>query len=158
MARFKSKRPRRGVAISTASLPDIIFMLLFFFMVSTVMRESELLVQVEQPEADETVKLENRSLVDYIYVGAPIDRSKGSNPRIQLNDHFGTVQEVQNFIDLKRKNRPENQRDKAITALKVDARAEMGIVSDIKQELRKVNALKICYSTLDGAVLAETWR
>jgi len=73
MAKFERKGKKRGAAISTASLPDIVFMLLFFFMVTTVMRDVELLVQIEQPTATEITKLENKELVDYIMVGPPAD-------------------------------------------------------------------------------------
>ena len=89
MSKFK-KGGKKGVqAFNTASLPDIIFMLLFFFMVTTVMRENELLVQVSAPKADQVKKLENKALVSYIFVGRP-QQSKvfGTLPRIQLNDAF----------------------------------------------------------------------
>lgn len=146
------KNKNRGAAISTASLPDIIFMLLFFFMVTTVMRETELQVEVEQPTATEVVKLENRALVDYIYVGTPIDKTKGSVPRIQLNGQLATVEQIQAWKQLQIKERGANKQDLVITALKVDKDAEMGLVSDIKLELRAANALKICYSTAEALV------
>ncbi|PKP36542.1 MAG: biopolymer transporter ExbD, partial [Bacteroidetes bacterium HGW-Bacteroidetes-15] len=71
MAKFERKGKNSMPAISTASLPDIVFMLLFFFMVSTTLRETEMLVRVKLPEASEVVKLEKKSLVSYIYVGPP---------------------------------------------------------------------------------------
>ena len=71
MSKFRKKGGKSTPAISTASLPDIIFMLLFFFMVVTVMRESELKVQVQVPQATELTKLEQKSLVNYIYIGKP---------------------------------------------------------------------------------------
>ena len=126
-------------------------MLLFFFMVTTVMRETTLIVDVERPESTESVKLENRALVDYIYVGTPTNPDLGSNPRIQLNDAFATTDQIQDFIRLKRESRDENVQNQVITALKVDKEAEMGLITDIKQELRKVDALKICYSTTEAA-------
>ena len=55
--------------ISTASLPDVIFMILFFFMVSTTMRDQELLVRYKLPEATEVQKLEKKSLVSFIHIG-----------------------------------------------------------------------------------------
>lgn len=146
------KNKNRGAAISTASLPDIIFMLLFFFMVTTVMRETELQVEIEQPAATEVIKLENRSLVDYIYVGTPIDRTKGSVPRIQLNGQLATIAEIQAWKQLQITERGANKQDMVVTALKVDKDAEMGMISDIKMELREANALKICYSTTEAMV------
>ena len=90
MAKFKRKSGGDGPSISTASLPDIVFMLLFFFMVTTVMREVDLKVKIVQPEASEIQKLKDKSLVNYIYIGFPYDKSLGTEPRIQLRDAFAT--------------------------------------------------------------------
>ena len=88
MSKFKRKSKGGSPGISTASLPDIVFMLLFFFMVTTVMRETTLYVDVLTPKATEIRKMEKKSLVSYIYIGQPVKRlqsSYGSKPRIQLN-------------------------------------------------------------------------
>ena len=73
MSKFRSKDNKGTPAISTAALPDIVFMLLFFFMVTTVMRETTLFVEVMIPKATEIKKMEKKSLVSYIYVGPPVD-------------------------------------------------------------------------------------
>jgi biopolymer transport protein ExbD len=88
MSRFKKNKKRGAPATSTASLPDIVFMLLFFFMVATVMRETDMLVDIKQPEANEIVKLENRKLVAHIYIGTPVKAGLGKEPRIQLDDQL----------------------------------------------------------------------
>jgi biopolymer transport protein ExbD len=91
MAKFQRKGKNSMPAISTASLPDIVFMLLFFFMVSTTLRETEMLVRVKFPEASEVVKLEKKSLVSYIYIGPPARQYQGifgTDSRIQLNDYL----------------------------------------------------------------------
>ena len=140
-------------AISTASLPDIVFMLLFFFMVTTVMRETTLKVDVSQPEATEVKKMEKKSLVSYIYIGSPTTSqhtSFGTKARIQLNDVTFSrkeVSEIQNFIISERLQKDEDEIPYMTTSIKADASVTMGIVTDVKQELRKVNALKINYST-----------
>ncbi len=137
-------------AISTASLPDIVFMLLFFFMVSTVMRETELKIQVKVPQASEIKKLEKKSLVSYIYIGEPRRQYQskfGTEPRIQLNDQFAQVNEIIQFITSEREARDEKEVPLMTTSLKVDGKTEMGIVTDVKQELRRCSALKINYST-----------
>ena len=135
-------------AVSTASLPDIVFMLLFFFMVTTVMREVDLKLNMEQPEATEIDKLENKSLVDYIYIGEPINTQLyGTVPKIQLEDDFATVEEIQSYILEKRAERSEAEQGLVTVSLKVDEETKMGIVTEVKQELRKVQALKINYST-----------
>ncbi len=148
MAKFKTSKKEESQSINTASLPDIIFMLLFFFMVTVHMRESTMLVKVTLPEASEVQKLEKKSLVSYIYIGEPVNTAKyGDNPRIQLNDAFATVADIPQFVARERQARPEAERSMLTFALKVDQNTKMGVVSDVKQELRKSNALKINYST-----------
>lgn len=148
MSKFKKQGKGRGKQeISTASLPDIIFMLLFFFMVTTVMRETERKVEIEKPSASEITKLEKKALVDYIYVGPPKNERYGTTPRIQLDDSFATLEDIQPFVEKNRKKRKEAERPLITTSLKVDKDTEMGIVTDIKQELRDAKALKLNYST-----------
>ena len=148
MARFKRERKSGVQAINTSSLPDIIFMLLFFFMVTTVMREVTLIVKITPPEATEVQKLERKSLVSYIYIGEPKkSNTYGSKPRIQLNDQFARVNDIPSFIAAERQSRDEADRRYITTSLKVDQNIRMGIVTDVKQELRKSGAFKINYST-----------
>lgn len=140
-------------AISTASLPDIVFMLLFFFMVTTVMRETTLFVQLTIPKATEIKKMEKKSLVSYIYIGPPVKRMQelhGTAPRIQLNDAFANVNQIQEFIAQERDAKDEREKKYMTTSIKADESVKMGIVTDVKQELRKANALKINYSTRKG--------
>lgn len=149
MAKFQRKGKGGLPAISTASLPDIVFMLLFFFMVSTTLRETSLLVQSRLPEATEVAKLEKKSLVSYIYVGPPIRSMQtlyGTEPRIQLNDSFKSLDDIRDFISSERDAMSESDRPLLTTSLKVDENTRMGIVTDIKQELRKASALKINYA------------
>lgn len=148
MSRFKKKKSGGTPGISTASLPDIIFMLLFFFMVTTVMRETTLLVKIKAPEATEVQKLERKSLVSFIYIGPPTKPDVyGTESRIQLNDSYKTVDDIQEFIAAERESRDEVDRKFLTTSLKVHGETRMGIVTDVKQELREVGAFKINYST-----------
>ncbi len=147
MSRFRKEGSKEVPAISTSSLPDIIFMLLFFFMVTTTMKQAEVFVRVNPPSATEIQKLEKKSLVSYIYVGPPTMTKYGTNSRIQLNDHFATIEEIQEFITKERESRNESQRKQLTTSLKVDKLTKMGIVTDIKQELREVGAFKVNYSS-----------
>lgn len=150
MAKFKKDGKRETPAISTASLPDIVFMLLFFFMVSTTMREVSLMVANAMPQATETVKLEKKSLVSNIYVGKPNPQYQGAygtEPRIQLNDRFATLEELGTFVVSERESRKEEDRNSITNNLKVDRNVTMGIVTDIKQELRKANSLRINYGS-----------
>jgi biopolymer transport protein ExbD len=149
MAHFRKKTSKPLPAISTASLPDIIFILLFFFMVVTVMRETELKVKNRLPQATELTKLERKSLVRYIYIGAPTEKYReklGTAPRIQLNDQFARVEDIGLFIENERNTIEENLKPAMTVALRIDKEVKMGIVTDVKTELRKANALKINYS------------
>ncbi|MEZ4757458.1 MAG: biopolymer transporter ExbD [Flavobacteriales bacterium] len=150
MSRFKDNSSKGTPAISTASLPDIIFMLLFFFMVTTVMREVDLLVKITLPEASETTKLEDKALVDYIYIGPPQAKALGSEPLMQLNDQFAKLDEIAGWVKAGEERREEVLIPKITRSLKVDKETNMKIVTDVKQELRKSNALKINYSTAQG--------
>ena len=149
MAKFKKDSKKETPAISTASLPDIVFMLLFFFMVSTTMREVTLMVQNNMPQATQIAKLEKKSLVSNIYVGKPTiqyQKAYGTEPRIQLNDRFATLQEGA-FVAAEREARKEEDRNSITNNLKVQSQTTMGIVTDIKQELRKANSLRINYGS-----------
>ncbi|MDW5289293.1 biopolymer transporter ExbD [Formosa sp. PL04] len=157
MSKFKKKSGGELPAISTASLPDIVFMLLFFFMVATVMRQNTLMIENKLPAADQVEKLDKKDLVMYIYAGKPSDRFEsqyGTESRIQLNDKFADVSEIAAFIAAERASKREELIPFLTTALKVDSKANMGLVSDIKQELRKVNALKINYTTRKGDAIS----
>lgn len=158
MAKFNKKKDGDLPAVNTASLPDIVFMLLFFFMVATVMRQNTLNIENRLPAADQVEKLDKKDLVMYIYAGKPSSRFQsqfGTEARIQLNDKFAEVSDIAAFINAERAAKREELIPFLTTALKVDSEANMGLVSDIKQELRKVNALKINYTTRQGDALAD---
>ncbi|HLF62169.1 MAG TPA: biopolymer transporter ExbD [Saprospiraceae bacterium] len=149
MSKFSKKRGKSTPAISTASLPDIIFILLFFFMVVTVMRDAELKVSVSTPNATELTKLENKSLVNFLYIGKPLERFKtiyGTKPRLQLGDKISEIHDIPIFLEKHRIKVSENQRPGISSSLRVDGNVTMGIVQDVKTELRKSNQLKINYS------------
>jgi len=150
MSKFRKKGKKGQPAVNTASLPDIVFMLLFFFMVTTVMRETTLKVENITPKATEVQKLEKKSLVAYLYIGKPVKNLQGAfgtAPRIQLNDAFKTIEDIPLFVEMEKESRDEAERNKITWSLKVDSKTKMGIVTEVKQELRKVNALKLNYST-----------
>jgi len=156
MSKFKSKKDNSLPAVNTASLPDIVFMLLFFFMVVTVMREDTLLIENRLPLADQVEKLEKKNPISYIYAGKPAKGYEkfGTEARLQLNDKFAEISEIQAFINAERAALREEALIPYMTvSLKVDKEANMGIVGDIKQELRKANALKINYTVGTGSAL-----
>lgn len=150
MSKFKKKRGSSNPEISTASLPDIIFMLLFFFMVVTVMRESDLKVKVTVPQATELEKLERKSLVSYLYVGKPLRKYQaiyGTAPRLQLNNQLSTVEDIPNYMEAERADRAEEDKGLITASLRVDREITMGLVTDVKTELRKSGQLRINYSS-----------
>ncbi|GAA0716906.1 biopolymer transporter ExbD [Aquimarina litoralis] len=152
MSIFKKKEKEGMPAISTASLPDIVFMLLFFFMVATVMRKDTLIVKNELPFADQIEKLDRKNMVIHIYAGKPSSRYKnvGSEAKIQLNDKFANIKDIQPFVLEEIKSKPKELQPYLTTALKVDKDTKMGLVGDIKKELRDVRMLKINYTTRSG--------
>ena len=143
MGKFNKTGKREMPALNTSSLPDLIFTLLFFFMIVTTM------VQFTLPQGTELEKLEKKSLVTFIYVGEPTQeyRAKmGTESRIQLNDSYAEVGEVQDFIFQERASMNEGDAAKMTVSLKVDQKTKMGIITDVKNALRKSYALKINYS------------
>ena len=118
-------------------------------MVTTQMRETENKVSVNVPEASEVVKLERKDLNSYINIGTPIralQAQYGTEPRIQLNDSFKTTTDIRDFIAAERDSKSEADRQFMTVSIRADQDVRMGIVSDVKQELRRCSALKIMYS------------
>ena len=149
MARFKQKNDKGTPALNMGSMSDIIFMLLFFFMVITTMRESSLFVKITPPKGSEVTKLEKKSLVSYINIGVPQDSytaKYGTEPRIQLNDQIADVADIRQFVELEKSSRSEEDSQLLTFAIKADGKVKMGMISDIKQELRAASALKILYN------------
>ena len=148
MAVMKKKGERKVPAMSTTSLPDVVYIILFFFMLSTSMRDQELIVSYKMPEATEVQKLEKKNLVSFIHIGTPalhMQAKYGTAPRIQLNDSYKTTKDILDFIAAERDNLNESDRASMTVCLKADANTKMGVVADVKQELRRANALKLSY-------------
>jgi biopolymer transport protein ExbD len=150
MSKFRRTTGSKGQQkINTASLPDIVFMLLFFFMTVTVMREVDLKISVNVPEATQGKKLEKKSLASFVYIGEPLPNLQatfGTEPKIQLNDAFKEVDDIQDFIAQERESLDEADKAKMLVSLKIDKETKMQIVSDVKISLRRANALKIMYA------------
>jgi len=118
-------------------------------MVVTKLRDSDLKLKISTPFATELTKLEEKSLVNYIYIGRPIERYQavyGTRPRMQLGDKFAEINELPLFLERFKVKVPEPQRPKITSSLRVDGDVTMGIVQDVKTQLRKSNQLKVNYS------------
>jgi biopolymer transport protein ExbD len=154
MAKF-TKKSNANPTISTASLPDIIFILLFFFMVTTRMRDTSIMVQQRLPAASQLQEIEQKSLVSYIYVGKPKEPAQhGTEPRVQVNDVFIPTNAIPQFVEQEKAKLPENEREMIWMSLKVDNETKMGILTDVKLQLREANALKINYSYVRACTAA----
>ena len=154
MSKFGGSSNKKEVpAMTSSSLSDIVFMLLFFFMVTTQMRETENKVIVKIPEASEVVKLERKDLNSYINIGTPIKSLQamyGTEARIQLNDSFKTTDDIRDFVAAERESKSEADRQFMTVSIRADQDVRMGIITDVKQELRRCSALKIMYSARKG--------
>ena len=145
MSKFKKKGSGELPKISTASLPDIVFMLLFFFMVATVLRDNTLLIQNTLPAADQVQKLDKKDRVIYIYAGKPSSRYQdkyGDQPRIQLNDKFATVADVGAYVLAERAAKREELQNVLTTALKVDGETKMGLAFSVENIIPTIYAKK----------------
>lgn len=151
MAKIRKSGGKDLPAISTASLPDIIFMLLFFFMTVTSMKEVTYMVDIKAPEATELQKLEKKTLVRYIYMGTPkkeFQRAYGSETRLQLDDAFADVHQLEEYVVRERSAMKEEDQNLLTISIKADKDTKMGIVTDVKQALRRAYALKINYASV----------
>ena len=150
MGKFSKAGGREMPELNTSSLPDLVFAILFFFMMVTSMREVTLKVQFRSPQATELTKLEKKSLVTFIYVGRPnspeIIEKMGSETRIQLNDQIAEISEVGAYIGQEKASLKEDDQQYMTTSIKGDYETSMGIITDLKQALREAYALKISYS------------
>lgn len=145
MSKFKKGGKKGSPGVNTSALPDIIFMLLFFFMVATTMKEVDLQVEVKKPKASEAVAIEDKDNVDFIYIGFPLDAQEGTEPRIQLDDALVPDETFVKGWKIMRTREGKTPFD-IVTSLKVDERVGMRIVSNVKEELRDIDAIKINYS------------
>ncbi|MFN3801609.1 ExbD/TolR family protein [Belliella pelovolcani] len=148
MSKFKKKN-KVSENIPTSALPDIIFMLLFFFMVTTVLRENEMLVEQKIPQATQLQKLEKKTLISYLYVGKPKNTALyGTEPRIQANDVLINTSDIILWVNQEKDKLSEAERDMITISLKADREVKMGPISDIQFELREVDARRVLYASV----------
>ncbi|MDF2157528.1 biopolymer transporter ExbD [Algoriphagus sp. CAU 1675] len=152
MAKFK-KKTKTSENIPTSALPDIIFMLLFFFMVTTVLREQEILVEQKIPQATQLQKLQKKTLISYIYIGKPKNTALyGSEPRVQANDALLNSADIVQWVNQERDLLPESERGMITISMKVDKDVKMGPISDVQTELREADARRVLYASVGKVV------
>lgn len=144
MSRFRKTKPRKVPTLNTSALPDLIFTLLFFFMIVTHLRPVPILAKFDIPNAEELQKLEEKSQLIYIMVGKKTDEN--AQAVIQLNSFFTTLEELEeNLLEIKEEI-PLEEQHKTVVILKIDKETEMGLVNDIRQILRNTSLLTVYYS------------
>lgn len=147
MGKF-SKKTQTSQNIPTSALPDIIFMLLFFFMVTTVLREQDILVEQKLPQATQLQKLEKKTLISYLFLGKPKNTALyGVEPRIQANDVLINTKDIILWVNQEKDKLSEAERDQITISLKADREVKMGPISDVQFELREADARKILYAS-----------
>jgi biopolymer transport protein ExbD len=146
MSRFRKTAPKTVPSLNTAALPDLIFTLLFFFLLVANMRSAPNLTQFQIPNAVELQKLKEKSLLIYIMVGKAENATPENDPVIQLNSGFTSLEELPAKIEsAKNETSPEN-RDKILVVMKIDKSMPMGLVNDIRKALREANLLTVFYA------------
>jgi biopolymer transport protein ExbD len=136
-------------ALNVASLPDLIFTVLFFFMIVTHMRDVDPKVQYNVPEGTELTKEVNKSGLVYLFIGKPVDaqgRVIADETRIQMGNRYVAVDEIGAEIEKERNRMSEDDRQRLTVSIRADRDTEMGLINDVKQALRKAGALNINYS------------
>jgi biopolymer transport protein ExbD len=146
MGKFNKSGAREMPEMNTSSMPDIVFAILFFFMVTTTMRSETLMVQMKLPSATEVQKLEKKSLVTYINIGVPMESRLGTGTQMQLNDRFAQVADIQNYIAQEKASMNEADQPLMTVSIKADEATRMQYITEVKQALRQAYALKISYS------------
>jgi biopolymer transport protein ExbD len=126
-------------ALNLAALPDLIFTVLFFFMIVTHMRQVETHVRYQLPQGTEVGQEASKTGLVYILIG------EGSE-MIQVNDRMVRVDEVAQCINRIREEMTEEERQRLTVCIRADRNTEMGIINDVKQQLRRAGALNIFYA------------
>ena len=149
MSSMFRRRERRVPGLNTSSLPDLIFTVLFFFMIVTHMREVELKVRYQVPAGTELEKLTRKSAVSYVYIGQPVSPT-GERHQIQLNDKYATAADIEDFVAAERRSMSSEDARRMTVSIKADRQTPMAVVADVKRALQKSGALKINYSSVSA--------
>ena len=142
--------------LNTASLPDLIFSVLFFFMIVTHMRTETLKVTYRVPQGRELSRLVKKSAVVYIHIGKPIP---GKTPPsalifegscIQMNDKYVSPADIVDYISADRARLLPEDQQRMVVSIKADRDTKMAVVQAVKQALRQAKALKVSYSATES--------
>jgi biopolymer transport protein ExbD len=154
MSKFRKGGKRKAPGINTSALPDIIFMLLFFFMVATTSKDMDPMVKVKRPKSSEATDLtpfKQRNEIDFVFVGLPLKASMGDQVRVQLDGSLEDPVRIGEWKKIQAEGRGVAI-EKVITCLKTDENVSYGFIHDMKESLRDVKALTIAYGAEQGKV------
>ena len=146
---------REVTGLNMASLPDLIFTVLFFFMIVTHMRDVDLKVSYEVPQGTELQKLGHKGSIVNIYVGRQRQGNTKGDFSIQLNNEVATIDDIRAFVEAERSRMSSDDQSRLTVSIKADRDVPMSIISDIKHELQQEFALRINYSATEKGVTAE---
>ena len=150
MSKFSKGKKKSQPAISTASLPDIVFMLLFFFIVTTIFKEKDTKVTVTAPLATEITKLDRRTDQIYYWIGKPSNKNYGTGYRVQVDDALAPdMGAIRAYLIERRGGDLSEVWDKVINNFQIDEKVNMRIVKNVQEELRNEDALKVAYTLKD---------
>ncbi len=152
MKKFKTKTDFREVKISTASLPDIVFLLLFFFMVSATIEVTDDRVKTQIPNAQNITKAEKKILLKTLIIGKPTSAGLGEGDLIYDGEKFISIDQIVQWTAEKRSELPDYYQDQMIVLIKADESVKMGMIGDIQQKLRDANARKVIYRTMEESI------
>ena len=150
MSMFKQRRQREIPQLNMASMPDLIFTVLFFFMIVTHMRSGPVMVKHQVPAGKELTKLSKQPVITYIYIGKPLGGAAADSPSsvVQVNDKIMEVDAISDYMSSLRHSLGKEDAENMIVSLKVDKDTEMGLVSDVKQALRRAHVTRVHYSAV----------
>lgn len=151
MSMFR-RRPHQVPDLNTASLPDLIFTVLFFFMIVTHMQKVAVKVKYQVPQGTELSRLTKKTAITYIYIGYPASGQQSvskEKTRIQINDKFASTNEIIDYISAEQAGMSPEDRQQMAAAIKADRNTPMGIITDVKQALRQAKVTRITYSATD---------
>ena len=143
---IRRKKHRSVPGLNMASMPDLIFTVLFFFMIVTHMRNETVKVKLQVPQGTEVTKSSNKFSTINIYIG----RNNYGDTQIQVNDRMCSLEQVGALVLNFKANLSEESQENLIINLRADRNTDMGIVNDLKKELRNVGALTIRYSATEN--------
>lgn len=146
------RRPRRQVpSLNTAALPDLIFTVLFFFMVVTHMRSSTPKVSYTQPQGTELTRLVKKSAVTYVYIGRPEKGSMASSEGmvVQVNDRCVSIDDLADCLAAERQRMPAEDRSRMVVSVKADRKTPMDVINRVKLALRTAGVRRISYSATE---------